>query len=852
MKPSENASSEPDIQPGVSWELAEDRASRLSDIHYDLRFVIPDDIDKAIEAAVEIRFQLKEPSKALQLDFRQRPESLRSVNVNGEALDVRVEREHVILPADSLRAGANRVTLELTAGDGSMNRNPDYLYTLFVPDRARTAVPLFDQPNLKAKYRLSLEVPRGWTAMANGPLEEVNEGVESTTFQFADSDLISTYLFSFVAGRFETVTRTLDGREMTLLHRETDRNKVERNLDAIFELHAASLAWLEDYTGIAYPFQKFDVALIPAFQYGGMEHVGAIQYRASTLFLDEAPSDSQLLRRAGLIAHETAHMWFGNLVTMDWFDDVWTKEVYANFMAAKMVNPSFPDIDHDLNFLVRHYPSAYGVDRSRGANAIRQRLDNLADAGQMYGAIIYNKAPIMMRQLELLLGEGPFREGIREYLTTYSFGNATWPDLIRILDAKTETDLAAWSEVWVHTTGRPHIELDAGADGGLVLRQVDPHGRNRVWPQRFGIMAGLRPGPPVGVVSADAATSLATITGDLAETAPRELVVNADGLGYGLFPVTMPTFGQWRQWPTVTRGSTLIHLYESLLQVDRAEPERIDPEAYVDLLMEVIAGEDNQLLLNLAVGQLNRLVSSFLTPESAAARAPTIEKMLWRRMEEVDDPSRKKLLFDAYFRSASSPGAVDRVRSIWRGGAVPSGLKLGENDWIAMAETLAIRLPDQADGIVARQLETTKNPDSRRRLEFVAPSLSPDVAVRDGFFASLQDEKNRRTESWVLDGLVNLHHPSRIAESEKYILPSLELLKEIQVTGDIFFPKRWLDRTLENHRSASAAETVEQFLHRRPDYSPQLRMKVLQAADLLFRASSQRNGESNASTPASE
>ena len=195
---------------------------------------------------------------------------------------------------------------------------------------------------------------------------------------------------------------------MTMLHREPDAETVARNVDAIFELHARSLRWLEDYTGIDYPFAKFDFALIPAFQYGGMEHVGAIQYRASSLFLDEAPSDRQRLGRAGLISHETAHMWFGNLVTMQWFNDVWTKEVFANFMAAKIVNPSFPDIDHDLNFLVRHYPSAYSVDRTGGANPIRQELLNLNEAGQMYGAIIYNKAPIMMRQLETLIGGRAF------------------------------------------------------------------------------------------------------------------------------------------------------------------------------------------------------------------------------------------------------------------------------------------------------------------------------------------------------------------------------------------------------------------------------------------------------------
>ncbi len=132
--------------------------------------------------------------------------------------------------------------------------------------------------------------------------------------------------------------------------------------------------------------------------------------------LDESATQNQLLERASVIAHETAHMWFGDLVTMRWFNDVWMKEVFANFMAAKIVNPSFPQVNHELRFLLAHYPAAYQVDRTAGTNAIRQELDNLDEAGQMYGPIIYQKAPIVMRQLELIVGARRFRDGLREYL----------------------------------------------------------------------------------------------------------------------------------------------------------------------------------------------------------------------------------------------------------------------------------------------------------------------------------------------------------------------------------------------------------------------------------------------------
>ena len=126
-----------------------------------------------------------------------------------------------------------------------------------------------------------------------------------------------------------------------MYHRETDAAKVARNRDAVFDLHATALDWLEEYTGIPYPLGKFDFVLVPSFQFGGMEHPGAIFYNASGLLLDPSATQNQLLARASVIAHETAHMWFGDLVTMAWFNDVWMKEVMANFMAAKIVNPAF-------------------------------------------------------------------------------------------------------------------------------------------------------------------------------------------------------------------------------------------------------------------------------------------------------------------------------------------------------------------------------------------------------------------------------------------------------------------------------------------------------------------------------
>lgn len=814
-------------EAGVSLELAKFRKALISDIHYELKFAIPEEELQPVGGDLSIRFHLKNARADIPLDFRESQDHLESLVINGTPADIVFEKEHILLPSKLLHEGENRVDIKFEAGTSSMNRNPDYLYTLFVPDRARSAFPLFDQPDLKAFFELTLEIPDSWKAISNAPLMTEKKRDSRRILYFAPSDLISSYLFSFVAGEFEAITKTADGREMTMLHRESDHEKVERNLDNIFSLHAASLRWLEEYTGIPYPFQKFDFALIPTFQYGGMEHVGAIQYRASSLFLDEDPSDSELLSRASLIAHETAHMWFGNMVTMEWFNDVWTKEVFANFMAAKIMNPNFPDINHDLNFLLRHHPAAYSVDRTEGANPIRQYLGNLNEAGQMYGNIIYNKAPIMMRQLEQLVGEEFFRNGMKEYLISHAFKNATWPDLIDILDEKTYKDISVWSEVWVNTSGRPHFSDEFITENQRVLYQRDPSGEGRIWQQKFTILEDSGSGfIPHNVLIETEQTGI-----DYRKE--PDYLFNADGYGYGLFPASLDNLSYWEQLNDITRGSVLINLYENML-----EQNDVLPEDYFFGLLKIIEAEENQLLLNMSLGQLQTIYWKLFTESQRNRLGPELENMLWRKMLQQTESSKKKIFFNSFRNTALSEEQVQKLYKIWSEEDAIDGLNLSESDYISMAGGLAVKLPQDAENILSAQLKKIKDSDRRRRFEFIMPAISSDPEVRDQFFESLKQEENRKTESWVLSALGYLHHPLRISESEKYLQASLELLQEIQVTGDIFFPKRWLDATFGNHSSDSAVRTVRGFLENRPEYNPQLKMKILQASDMMFRANS--------------
>jgi aminopeptidase N len=829
------------VQEGVSEELARYRRQTLSKVGYRLSFSIPLQKDSAIAATETITFLRQKSTAPLPIDFKEDPANVHRIVVNGKDVPLTFEKEHILIAANDLKAGKNAVQIDFTAGNLSLNRNEEYLYTLLVPDRARTVFPCFDQPDLKATFELSLTIPADWRAVTNAPLRDSTRAGDRKTCHFKPSDLLPTYLFAFVAGQFERVTRTPNGREMTLYHRETDTSKIRLSLDPIFDTHAGALAFLEDYTQIKYPFQKFDFSAIPDFQYGGMEHPGAIHYKASSLFLDKGATKDQKLGRAKLLAHETAHMWFGDLVTMRWFNDVWMKEVFANFMADKIVQATEAESNYELEFLLSHFPAAYGVDRTEGPNPIGQPLENLNQAGTMYGPIIYHKAPIMMRQLERLMGKEALRDGLREYLRKYAYGNATWADLIAILDARTPTDLLAWNRVWVNEVGRPEFTYDIDFDikdttagrvkiKKFVIRQEGEDGSDRVWPQFFEV-ALLYP-DRVEELTVPMNADSVELTEAVGKGLPDGIIFNSSGQGYGLFPAGV---GLLSRLPEVAdplmRASAYVNLYENMLS-----GRNVSPTLLADLYMRMLNRESEELSLRLITGQLSDIFWQYLPPTQRTDWGVYLEGKVWEAMRQQPESNKKKILFKLYQSIALSQDAQDRLYDIWKTQQAPAGVTLTEDDFTSLALALAVRDYAPDGTILDQQLARIKNPDRRKRLQFMMPALSGDVAVRDQFFTSLLDEKNREREAWVTAALGYLHHPLRAATSIKYLRPSLDELEEIQKTGDIFFPESWLRATLGSYQSYEAGEVVHDFLNEHPDFNPRLKAKLLQAADGLFRA----------------
>lgn len=825
---------------GVSKDLAKLREKQLSEINYNLFFTIPDSVNKEIEGRISLEFNFtnyeREP---LIIDFQNSSDKVKSVNLNNKPVKFRYVNQHIVIPYRKIKKGRNTIEIEFIATDRALNRNPEYLYTLFVPDRASTAFPCFDQPSLKATYKLELKTPNQWVAVSNGEMIQKQEFANYNIYSFKETEPISTYLFSFAAGIFKSVTQTQQGKTVTMFHRESDSLKVLRNQQKIFDLHFSSIKWLENYTKIPYPFQKFDFVVIPSFQYSGMEHPGAILYRDSKLFLDESAGIRDELTRANLIAHETAHIWFGDLVTMRWFSQVWLKEVFANFIADKIVNPQYPEVNHDLNFLLNHYPDAYSVDRTTGANPIDQQLDNMKDAGTLYGSIIYHKAPIVMKHLEDITGEDLLQKGLQEYLTTYTFGNASWDDLISILEKNTSFDLTRWNNEWVKRAGMPELRIEKSYNtnnelASLVIEQSDLFDKRKCWSQNIEILIRQKEKTEKISTFLNDTFTVAFINEGMKE--PELILPNVNGLAYGYFALDEPS-ASWLLSnldsfnDPVMRCSIYITLWENMLN------RNILPDALLNTLMGSLQKESEEQNINLILNYITTLYWKFISLEYRNKISIELEEYLWNRIKNEKSPKLKNTFFKSYINISSTPGSIENLYKFWNNELTIQDLKFSENDFTELAYELALRMSNLSDSILAKQLDRIKDTERKEKMKFIIPALSNNISERDKFFESLKAEKNREKEVWVVSALYYLHHPLRSKESIKYIRPSLELLQEIQITGDIFFPKQWLDATFSGYSSIGAVIEVNMFLNANENYPENLRNKILQSSDLLFRAS---------------
>jgi aminopeptidase N len=540
-----------------------------------------------------------------------------------------------------------------------------------------------------------------------------------------------------------------------------------------------------------------------------MEHPGATFYRQNLILLPHAADTATLMRRANLIAHEMAHMWFGNLVTMRWFDDVWLKEVFANFMADKLVAQMFPAVEPMSAFVLRHWPPALAIDRTEGARPIRQSLDNLDAAAELYDATIYHKAPIAVTELENRIGAAAMRRGLRRYLGDFRFGNADWLELRERLQSETRVDLSDFSRRWIEAPGPP---------------TRDPPSRD---PRSHDPEAGTTHSPCYGRHALDAAArerALDTLsrTEDASDRCLSWIALYEDMLDAGIAPPRL-----------LTAALTILDADTDPLLVARA----------LDDLAEIFWRFLTPVQRGFAAGPVERSLCLHLGDRTAAPQATTApDATAAPKASEVPgaptasaegSPGQRRLYWlGAACELATTEPMLARLTAIWRGEStlfktVPEPLAA------RIAMTLALQRCDSAGDIMHELVARTEDAARRARLEFLVPALSPERAERDGFFERLI--AGRHPGVWSVTGLRLLNAAGRADDSLDYLEPGLQHAAEVRRRGDIFLPRQWLAALFCGHGTPEAAATVRSYLAR-PGLPERFRQLVLQTADPVFRA----------------
>lgn len=836
-----NRSTRSFFQEGVSIELARYRAKQIYDVSYKLHFDIPESKNEPVKGNTVITFKPLKARHGVILDFTPGERHVHSIRVNNDSTFYSVMNGHIYIDANELIPRQNNtIDISFTSSDQALNRSDDFLYTLFVPDRASTAFPCFDQPDIKAEFHLSLDIPESWNAISNGKQDQHLTQGNRKTVHFAGDNPISTYLFAFAAGRFDTISQSKNGRTITLFHRETDTQKLENNTPSLFQQHFDALQWLEEYTGIAYPYSKFDIAVLPGFQYSGMEHPGAIWYRDTRVFLPENAPITSVISKANLIAHETAHMWFGNLVTMKWFDDVWLKEVFAGFMADKIVAEQFPDHNHNLQFILSHYPKTMTVDRSLGTHPIKQELSNMKMAGTLYGAIIYNKAPIVFQQLEQIMEPENFRQAVREYLRTFSHDNADWSDLVTIFDKYSDSDITGWSNAWVYGKGMPNIAHKTAPDnpGNLVLEQTNMVASDDFPMQMLGLLIKTQESEEQQNIWFNQPVVPVNDLGLKHDS--RIVIPNGTGMGYGYFILSPTDIDFLKQktsgsnslnplFPDETmRAQLYINVFENFLNGN------MDEDSFAQFLFSAVESEEHQPLINYLLGILETWALRFPYYSQNEDWQKKLDDLLWEKLTAA--PARSaETYFESWMTLTRQPGSDEKMDGLYNGAIPVPNLTISDENRTQLALEYTIRYPANRS-LVEKELNRIDNPDRLRRLEFILPAISSDPKERDEFFNQLKKAENRRPEPWVLDALYFLHHPAHTHQGKQYVAESLVLLEEIQKTGDIFFPLNWLAATFQQYHDPEIITLVEQYLEENPQLPENLKLKVFQATDINFRS----------------
>jgi len=822
---------------GIPRELAQERARLVSDIHYRLQFTL------AAHASTtagheDLTFRLLSAAPLL-IDYREG--IAHKLLINDDETPIQTENGHILLPQEKLRSGENHIAFDfespLAPAGKAITRYEDrddgseYIYTLFVPMDASMAFPCFDQPDLKARFKLEVTTPKDWVVVSNGKLVAI-EFASIPVYSFDETQPISTYLFAFAAGPFKAI-RGAPGFP-TVWVRQSQYKRAVEEAPELQQITADGMKFLADYFAQPFPFPKYDLVLIPGFAYGGMEHAGATFLREESVLFRTAPTHSDLIGRDLLSLHELTHQWFGDFTTMRWFDDLWLKEGFAQYMAYRALDRLKPEEHVWQRFYLAMKPAAYAIDSTQGTTPIYQDIDNLQNAKSAYGAIVYSKAPGLLRQLAFIVGDENFPKGLQIYLKEHQYGNAEWSDLVKALERASGRSLNEWASAWIKRRGMPQVDVSWSCNAGridrLSIAQHNVLNEGGVWPIATQILLSYANGPPVRL-RAELSKEKAEIPDALGKACPTFVFANDEDYAYGRFLLDPESRriieNQIGSIHDLFERTTLWgSLWDSVREVQMA------PWDYLSLTRHFLPAEQDESLTQSLTGHTVTALHRYVGKQMRAEFVASFETMATDNMQHAQDQGMRIIWFRFFRAAAETPSGRNGLKQLLSGSSQVPGVQLRALDrWNIVSSLIALSDAD-AEPVFSAEKERDHTGDGLK-YAFVAEAARPDAAAKKKYFDDYLHNAGR-PEDWVEQSLGAFNFWNQSELTSPYLKPALEALPQVKRERKIFFVLAWLGAFIGGQQSPAADAEVHEWL-KTNDIDRDLRLKVLEVVDELDR-----------------
>ncbi|MDH2391528.1 aminopeptidase N [Streptomyces sp. HNM0663] len=840
----------------LSRDEARERAELLSVEGYEVALDVRSAVGEAspqgtgprtFRSVTTIRFRSARPGAATFVDLL--APSVTSVTLNGRELDPAKAFDGARIALEGL-AEENVLVVDAQCaysrtGEG-LHRFVDpedgevYLYTQYEPADARRVFANFEQPDLKAPFRFQVTAPDGWTVWSNGA-EEARDGL---TRRFAETEPISTYITAVVAGPYHYETdvyrRELgDGSTLEIPLGAMCRKGLARHFDAddVFLVTKQGLDFFHDHFDYPYPFGKYDQAFVPEYNLGAMENPGCVTFREEFVFRGKV-TQASYERRANVILHEMAHMWFGDLVTMQWWDDLWLKESFADFMGSFSLAEATRFGNAWVTFANNRKAWAYRADQLPSTHPITADIRDLEDAKLNFDGITYAKGASVLKQLVAYAGRDAFLEGARRYFKRHAYGNTRLGDLLSVLEETSGRDMKAWSRSWLETSGvnslTPCVTYDE--DGRIAELAVHQDGEE-LRPHRVAVGLYRTEGSKlVRYARAEAdVTGARTVIGELAGIdRPSLILVNDDDLTYCKIRFDKGSLAALRErlgdlTDPLARALCWSALWN--LTRDALMPAR----DFIEMVLRFAGRESDIGVLQMLHAWARTALHHYAAPAWREKGGRLLAEGALRELRTAEPGSQHQLTWARFFASAAeSPADLQLLQELLEGTAKIDGLDVDQELRWSFLEPLAAHGVAAEEAIAAELARDDTASGKRHQVRCLA--ARPSAAVKEQAWAQVveSDKLSNALVEATISGFVQTGQRELLAPFASKYFEAVERVwaeRSIQIGMDVV---RGLYPGLQDDEATLTA--TDAWLTAHASAPPALRRLVLEARDDLARA----------------